>query len=410
MGSLHRAVFLGSGAALSAIVASLLFDGSVQLFMSLALVFGLMTTAAYGKLERERAAKLQTLERAAEAREALIRAEGARQELDAEIQRGLAMADTEADVLEIAGGAIERIIPETPAEILLADAAQKELHLAALSRHGPACCPAATPEQCPAMRGGKTLRFTKPGALDVCPRLRERPDPPSYAACVPLSVMGRSIGVLHATPRRLEILDDAHVSQLELVAGHVGNRLGMLQVLEVFQAQASTDALTGLPNRRSFEERAMPALRAGLSAAVAILDIDHFKRVNDTFGHAAGDTALRQLAAVMTESLGASGALGARRGGEEFAANVPNGDVAGAVAVFDRLRADLSATLERGTGPRFTVSAGVAIHSRDGKSLTELLAAADAALYRAKAEGRDRVVLASTPRPANVSSIRPRAA
>jgi diguanylate cyclase (GGDEF)-like protein len=154
----------------------------------------------------------------------------------------------------------------------------------------------------------------------------------------------------------------------------------------------------------------MPALRAGLSAAVAILDIDHFKRVNDTFGHAAGDTALRQLAAVMTESLGASGALVARLGGEEFAAIVPNVDEAGAVAVFDRLRADLSATLERGTGPRFTVSAGVAIHPRDGKSLTELLAAADAALYRAKAEGRDRVVLASTPRPANVSSIRPRAA
>jgi diguanylate cyclase (GGDEF)-like protein len=159
---------------------------------------------------------------------------------------------------------------------------------------------------------------------------------------------------------------------------------------------ARTDALTGVANRRQFtdvaEQELARARRYGSDTAVAIVDLDHFKRVNDTHGHAVGDAVLRHLGERFRDELREID-LVARVGGEEFAVLLPETDAASALAVAERLRRSLgeaSVTLAAGAALHVTVSIGVAAVSAGGE-LDDLLRRADDALYRAKHGGRDRV-------------------
>src|SRR5581483_2377928 len=150
---------------------------------------------------------------------------------------------------------------------------------------------------------------------------------------------------------------------------------------------ARLDDLTGAANRRSFEDRlAVEQARAGRSGSelsICMLDLDHFKIYNDTFGHPAGDDLLRRVTESWTSALRPE-ALLARLGGEEFGLILPDASPDAAETVIERLR--------RVTPVEVTFSAGIA--AWDGEeSLTEVVQRADAALYRAKSEGRDRFVL-----------------
>jgi len=174
---------------------------------------------------------------------------------------------------------------------------------------------------------------------------------------------------------------------------------------------AMQDELTGLYNRRHFLELAEAELarvrRTGAPLSVAMLDIDHFKRVNDFFGHAAGDHVLRDLARAMRETLRGSD-VPARFGGEEFVVLLTDTTLDGAMAVTERLRERVGrseVTLGHGRVARITVSAGVA-ELGTSERLDSLLERADAALYRAKAEGRDRI-MSSAPPPTKSSSAPP---
>jgi diguanylate cyclase (GGDEF)-like protein len=167
---------------------------------------------------------------------------------------------------------------------------------------------------------------------------------------------------------------------------------------------ATTDALTGLPNRRRFFEVARRWLEgeraAGEGAAWLALDIDHFKRVNDRHGHEAGDRVLRAVAAEMLAQV-RGGDLVARLGGEEFAVFLPGADETAAREAAERLRAGIAAlvTPDRAGTIGVTVSVGVCALRGGRADLDAVLAAADEALYRAKREGRDRVAVAGPPRP-----------
>ncbi len=164
---------------------------------------------------------------------------------------------------------------------------------------------------------------------------------------------------------------------------------------------ATTDPLTGAANRRHFmdmlAEELARAKRYGHPLTVAMVDIDHFKRLNDTYGHAAGDMALIAFVAEIQERLRETDMLG-RLGGEEFALLLPETTAEGGRIAVDALRAHReSVVLEHeGRSIRFTMSAGVADtnHACTGQGL---LAAADAALYRSKHEGRNRVTVAEPP-------------
>ncbi|PTD95362.1 sensor domain-containing diguanylate cyclase [Pseudothauera lacus] len=162
------------------------------------------------------------------------------------------------------------------------------------------------------------------------------------------------------------------------------------------QRLASTDLLTGLPNRRAFltrlEQEQARMQRFGSAGAVLMIDLDHFKRINDSYGHAAGDAALRLFAERAQACLRATDLLG-RLGGEEFAALLPGTDAAGATLLAERLRTEIAAApFPSPQGAlTITVSVGVATLSGGDTRAEMALARADAALYRAKSCGRDRV-------------------
>jgi diguanylate cyclase (GGDEF)-like protein len=177
---------------------------------------------------------------------------------------------------------------------------------------------------------------------------------------------------------------------------------------------ARTDSLTGVNNRRHFLELAereyARALRYARALSVLVIDIDHFKLVNDTYGHAAGDELLTALAHAMSETLRSVDTLG-RIGGEEFAIVLPETVGDQAVLAAERIRVSVArSVVSTGVGPVCaTVSIGVAALEDSDRSLDDLLGRADGALYRAKALGRNRVVTASPGRPPLQSALRPSA-
>ena len=169
----------------------------------------------------------------------------------------------------------------------------------------------------------------------------------------------------------------------------------LIERAEVLEGEAHTDILTGLPNRRRFDEefaRAFgSAIRRSSPIGVAIVDIDHFKNYNDAFGHQAGDGALRRIAAAIAESVERSGDFAARYGGEEFVVILEDTTLAGAAGVGERIRnAVLDAGIAAPSGGLLSVSVGVAARL-PGSTGEALLRQADAALYDAKRSGRNRV-------------------
>ncbi len=163
------------------------------------------------------------------------------------------------------------------------------------------------------------------------------------------------------------------------------------------RAAARTDPKTGLLNATAWQEEAerelVRARREHRSLAVLIADLDHFKQINDRFGHLVGDRVLGMVANALQAGLRPYDFLG-RFGGEEFTVVLPNADGVEAAQIAERLRRDVAMTileLDAGRTVRMTVSIGMAVLDRHGTDLTDLLAAADVALYGAKAAGRNRV-------------------
>jgi diguanylate cyclase (GGDEF)-like protein len=154
---------------------------------------------------------------------------------------------------------------------------------------------------------------------------------------------------------------------------------------------ALLDDLTGIPNRRLadlFLEKEFAAAQRGRALAVALFDLDGFKEYNDRYGHAAGDAALCMFVRVLRSRTRRMD-LSARYGGEEFIAILSGGDLTGAVRFAEGVRETLDA--EPHQSESFTVSAGIAEYDRSMEGPADLIAAADRALYQAKADGRDRV-------------------
>jgi diguanylate cyclase (GGDEF)-like protein len=178
-------------------------------------------------------------------------------------------------------------------------------------------------------------------------------------------------------------------------------RRELQQALGRIKELATHDELTGLLNRRRMQELLQEdrerSLRAGHAWCVALIDIDHFKQVNDSLGHAAGDEVLRGLAHSGRNQIRKSDVL-ARWGGEEFVLLLRDAEQRAACAVVERWRQALASAPLRAGGTDVAVrfSAGVAQHA-PGETVEQTLARADRALYDAKAQGRDRVVVATTP-------------
>jgi diguanylate cyclase (GGDEF)-like protein len=149
--------------------------------------------------------------------------------------------------------------------------------------------------------------------------------------------------------------------------------------------------LTGLLNRRSFSSRVAAVPAHLYPVAVAMADLDHFKTLNDTYGHETGDRALRLFSRVLRDSLRASDIL-ARYGGEEFAIAFPDCSAVDATRALNTMRSHLDAAITVGGLPKFTVSFGIT-EAEPGEEFGVVLRRADSALMVAKQQGRDRIVL-----------------
>ena len=194
------------------------------------------------------------------------------------------------------------------------------------------------------------------------------------------------------TNTRAVIDDDGHATGVVSAIRDISNRK---EVEDRLSAAALTDVLTALPNRRAFFAAFERRLAAGEPGCVAMLDLDHFKRVNDRHGHAAGDAVLRRFAEIASGRL-RDGDMLARLGGEEFGVLLPGAGPEQARAVLDRIREAMSvARIEfDGVACLVTLSGGVARYTGDSAPAVAMRAA-DLALYRAKADGRDRLAIAA---------------
>jgi diguanylate cyclase (GGDEF)-like protein len=231
--------------------------------------------------------------------------------------------------------------------------------------------------------------------------------PPDCYVCVPLSAQGEAIGMLHVQQRPAAgpawTCSDAELNLVKAVAQHLALALANLGLVERLLERATRDNLTKLYNRHYmrewFEQELHRAGRHGRSIGVILLDIDHFKRVNDDFGHEAGDMVLREFADILRRVARRSD-VACRHGGEEFLLLMPESTLEGTVAKAEELRqevARLALAYDGRAMGSITVSAGVAMYPDHAKTADALLRRADEALYAAKEGGRNRAVVSAAP-------------
>jgi diguanylate cyclase (GGDEF)-like protein/PAS domain S-box-containing protein len=316
-----------------------------------------------------------------------------RDNFGSQLNEALEMADDESSAFDVVRRAMVEISEQAPMELLLSDSSRAHLEQTAVHPvAGAPSCPVESPYSCVAVRRGHPVVFESSEALNACPKLRGRAGGPCSAVCVPVSFMGRSLGVLHATGPDGVPAGSEKVGQLTTLATQAGARIGTVRAFEKTQLQAQTDGLTGLINRRTLETELRGLMRQERSFALALADLDHFKKLNDTHGHEEGDRCLRLFSHVIRQVL-RDGDLVARWGGEEFLIALPDADADSAVEVLERIRAHLARTVQDGH-VHFTASFGVS-DSTSARSLQELIQVADVGLYQAKSAGRDRVCVGS---------------
>lgn len=234
--------------------------------------------------------------------------------------------------------------------------------------------------------------------------------------CIPILAQGEALGILHfQATERAPSLSDSELSFKTTFASQLGLSVANVRLRDALRLQSIRDPLTGLYNRRYLEEmlqrETRRAVRAELSLGLLMLDLDHFKNFNDTYGHDAGDTVLRETAALLAKSVRAEDIV-CRFGGEEFVIILPMADFKASHARAERIRSklrELTVTHHGQSLGMITVSVGVAALPQHGTAPSELLELADAALYRAKRDGRDRVVAAidAEPTPSNPGTTAP---
>ncbi|HEY3232544.1 MAG TPA: sensor domain-containing diguanylate cyclase, partial [Roseiflexaceae bacterium] len=259
-------------------------------------------------------------------------------------------------------------------------------------------------DTCWALRRGRTHLVGNPSSGPIC---RHVGSIATGYICVPILTQGEVFGVLHVCS---SLLDDPSaeretgalaVSRWRLavtVAEHVALALANLKLRETLRQQALRDPLTNLFNRRYMEESLEREVRRSVrhtsQLGVMMIDIDHFKHFNDTFGHAAGDTLLRAVGALLIAHTRGED-IACRYGGEEFTLILPDSALEDTWKRAEQMREAIKRLRVRHGGELLnvaTVSVGVAGFPEHGAVPEALLRAADLALYQAKAEGRDRVV------------------
>ncbi|HTT69899.1 MAG TPA: sensor domain-containing diguanylate cyclase [Anaeromyxobacteraceae bacterium] len=240
---------------------------------------------------------------------------------------------------------------------------------------------------------GRSLRLAEAVVFDEGTRLRGL----ASLKVLPLRAGDEVLGTLVLGARSAEAYRGDVARQLEVVALQAGDSILRARLFEATERLATTDGLTGLVNHRTLQARLDEHLRAaeryGKKVSFLLLDIDHFKAVNDTYGHPTGDLVLKGIARLLQTEARTTD-VAARYGGEELALVMPETDRAGAVRTAERIREKVEqAVFQSEQGElRVTLSIGVSTFPEDGRKKGELIALADEGLYLAKRHGRNRTV------------------
>ena len=313
----------------------------------------------------------------------------------------LLSCETREEAYQIIARGAARLFDGRPGGLAICEDASPD-HLRVVATWGDAPTLSATfpPRDCWALRRGGLYEMSDPAHDGPC-RHFSRAVEHAYL-CLPLIVRGETSGLLHVGAGGALAAEQFQDSRtLALTVGEsIKLALSNLKLQEALREQAVRDPLTGLFNRRYLDET-LPRelhrrLRSGEPLAAAMLDLDHFKRVNDDCGHEAGDTLLRAVGHLLRDFLRV-GDLACRYGGEELTVILPGSSLEDARIRLDGLRQavrQLHVGHPGGALPAITVSIGVAAAAPAETDATALLGRADAALYRAKAQGRNRVVVA----------------
>jgi diguanylate cyclase (GGDEF)-like protein len=261
-------------------------------------------------------------------------------------------------------------------------------------------------DACWALRTGRMHYVDDPSSAMLCRHLGRQPAVSHL--CVPMTAQGGVIGVLHihsspAEGGKVPPLPDPIRQLAATLAEEIGLGIANLKLRDALRIQSVRDPLTGLFNRRymeeSLEREVRRAARSGRPLGAILLDIDHFKQYNDSFGHDAGDTVLRELSSFLLSHI-RSEDIACRYGGEEFVLILPDASLDVTRQRAESLREAIQHVRIQHRGQplgTITFSMGVSTFPMHGATCEALLRSADEALYRAKREGRNRVVVA-TPR------------
>jgi diguanylate cyclase (GGDEF)-like protein/PAS domain S-box-containing protein len=320
----------------------------------------------------------------------------------------LECSGTVKEACSVVAESIRKLFPEAPSGTLYLFRSSRNLVEAAL-RWGTTGCasePTFTPDACWSLRRGQPHWSEHPGTGVSCQHLANSST--TKCLCVPMVAQGNTIGVLHfefggsadlLDPGR-ESFRDSSLRLAVSVASQIALSLASLQLRDTLREQSIRDPLTRLFNRRfleeSLERELQVANRKKQAVAVLFLDLDHFKRFNDTFGHDAGDMVLQALADLFRAFFRATD-MCCRYGGEEFAIILPESSAQDAAIRADALRSEvknLRLQYKKQTLGPLTLSAGIAAFPEHGSTAEELLKIADQCLYESKSRGRDVVTVA----------------
>jgi diguanylate cyclase (GGDEF)-like protein len=307
------------------------------------------------------------------------------------------------EVREGIGKSLGGLLPQLGGRMALINPSQNLASIGAhWGRHGLLAESVFAPEDCWALRHGQAYPLAGTTPSFSCRHVQwPNPDSPNAGyLCVPLAAHNEMIGVLTFDGERAPTADERRIALA--AAEQLSLALANLRLKETLRTQSIRDPLTGLFNRRylevSLERELQRAARRMQPLAVLMLDIDHFKRFNDTLGHEAGDALLAQFAEVLKHAARAED-IACRYGGEEFTVILLEADAATAHRRAEAIRqatADMSMTWRSQQMPHVTVSIGIAVFPRDAQAPADLLHRADAALYLAKKAGRNRVASAES--------------
>jgi|HubBroStandDraft_2_1064218.scaffolds.fasta_scaffold37281_2 diguanylate cyclase (GGDEF)-like protein len=319
----------------------------------------------------------------------------------------LQLANDEVDTYRLLQRHLERTLTQTSAVVLNRNNSADRLEaVTPLPAGSPLAgtLRGAEPRSCLAVRSGRPHQENggRPALLccSVCAPV------PGVSTCVPLTVGGEVIGsVLLSRPARYS---EAEEQQIRDSVGLAAPVLANLRNLAVAEIRAATDGLTGLPNKRAVTDALKrtfaQALMTKAPLALLLLDLDHFKQINDQRGHPVGDEVLANVGATLRSALRSRDFAG-RNGGEEFAVLLPDTEVGAALEIAERIRAAIAEITLPGSDVLVTASVGVSGFPDHAGTLERLERLADAALYVAKRRGRNRVELAELAEPTYAGEV-----